>query len=228
MLLVTAQVISPMAEITNNFRSPVNGLAGDQSALTVQTRKETTIVAEQDRVKIYNLGESYGGGGGGAFPNGRYRIEEASFVMFDFNGKAKKPAACLCCSLQPLDEDNNEAGDIKVQYWSIGDDVKPVDKGKAIILTGTHDKIWNMSDFYQFMQYLGKAGIDMDAIEEENDISLIAGKVGDFGKVLSLGKQPDNVGQVVDGKKVYPKETIVMTKLYEEAKKGKEIGRAHV
>src|ERR1017187_2664791 len=117
------------------------------------------------KLKIFSR-DSYAGGGT-YFNNGTYRIDEARFVKFDFNGTAPGKdgggIATLCCELQPLDKDGGEAGEVSVQHWSVGgDDVEILDKGKSIQLTGTYSTIWKLSDLAVFIDYLGKAGFDLD------------------------------------------------------------------
>ncbi len=168
--------------------------------------------------------EAYAGGGS-YFNDGLYRIEEARFVKFDFNGSAPGEngdgLVCLCCKLQPLDKDGGDVGEVAVQYWSVGDKTVIENKGHAISLSGDFATIWNLCDFAVFIDYLGKAGFDRDAMEQENDIAVLDGTVAEFGKVPSPRQSTKAKGDDEGGKKKkYPAQVIVVTAIPDTKVKG--------
>jgi hypothetical protein len=158
--------------------------------------------------------EAYGGGGT-FFTDGRYRAEEYRFVKYDFNGSAPgkdgNGITCLCGKLQPIDKNGKDAGEVAVQYWSVGDDVAIENKGHSISLAGDFPTIWALSDFSIFIEHLGTAGFDRDAMEEADDVGLLDGMVADYGKVpdpKTGGKERLNKKT---GKPLPPKQIIVVT-----------------
>lgn len=183
------------------------------------------------KLKLFNR-DSFAGGGT-FFNNGPYRLEEALFVKYDFNGKAPgkdgNGLTCLSAKLQPLDKDGVDAGEQVVQYWSVGDDAEIVDKGKSIELKGEYPTVWKLSDFAIFVDHLGKAGFDLDAMEDENDISVLNGLVGEWGKIPSPRNQ-SNKKKDEDGgedKKKGPQEVVVVISVQDTTKKkgGKAAGK---
>ena len=169
----------------------------------------------KELVKIFNP-ESFGGGGT-FFTDGLYRIDEARFVKFDFRGSAPGKdgdgIVCLCCKLQPLDKDGGDVGDVAVQYWSVGDDFSIESKGHSVAATGDRDTIWKLSDYGVFIEHLGKAKFDLDAMAEENDIGVLDGMVAEFGKVPDPKTGRDNKDADNDNKKKrsFPKQIVVVT-----------------
>lgn len=167
-------------------------------------------------------------GGGTFFNDGLYRIEKSQFVKYDFNGSAKGKdgdgLVCLALSLQPVDKDGKDAGEPAVQYWSVGDEFSIEDKGKSIQSTGQYETIWKLCDFAVFVEHLGKAGFDRDAMEDENDISVLAGQIMEFGKVPSPRTQQTPKDDDEGGKKKnFPKQVVVVTDA--NPLKGKETGK---
>lgn len=165
-------------------------------------------------LRIFNP-ESYGGGGS-YFTDGTYRIDEARFVKFDFQGqmggKDGSGIACLCLKMQQLDKDGSDVGEQVVQYWGTGDDVVVKNKGHEIDLEGQYQTLWALCDFALFVEYLGKAGFDRDALAEENDIAMLDGQVMEFGKIPHPRNKPGDEGKDgKDGKKKGPKQLIVVT-----------------
>jgi len=171
----------------------------------------------KELVKIFNP-ESFGGGGT-FFTDGLYRIDEARFVKFDFRGSAPgkdgNGIVCLCCKLQPLDKDGGDVGEVVVQYWGVGDDASIESTGHSISLTGDRSTIWTLSDYGVFVEHLGKAKFDLDAMAEENDIGVLDGMVAEFGKVPDPKTGRDNKDADNDNKKKrkYPKQIPVVTSI---------------
>lgn len=124
-------------------------------------------------------------GGGTFFNDGLYRVEKSRFVKHNYGKEGGAEYTVLMQELQPVDKDGKDSGEAKVQYWSVGDGFEPNDKGKNLEATGDRDTIWNLSDFGVFHTQLGKAGLDMDKFEEDNDISALEGEVMQYGKVPS-------------------------------------------
>lgn len=147
-------------------------------------------MADKEFLKIF-AAETYGGGEG-AFPDGRYRIEKARWANYDFRGKAPGKdgtgVLTLAMELQPLSKNGEEEGDPKSQYWGFGnDEFAGHNKGKSLSYIGDKSpRIWDKSDVGVFMVHLLKAeGFDADQFESENDVSLLDGMVADFSKVPS-------------------------------------------
>lgn len=158
-------------------------------------------------------------GGGEFFKDGLYKVEKSLFVMYDFNGKVKGKDGdgliCLALKLQPVDKDHKDSGDAVMQYWSIGtEDATIENKGKGIALTGDYTTLWKLSDYSVFVEYWAKNGGDQDALEDENDISVLAGNVFEFGKVdsprTSRAKDDDKDDDKKDAKKG-PNKIVIVT-----------------
>ena len=171
------------------------------------------MAKQAEYVKVFST-ESFGGGGT-FFTDGRYRAEEYRFVKFDFQGSAPgkdgNGITCLCGKLQPVDKNGKDAGEVAVQYWSVGDDVSIENKGRSISMAGDFPTIWALSDFSIFIEHLGVAGFDRDAMEEADDIGLLDGMIADYGKVpdpKTGGKERLNKKT---GKPLPPKQVIVVT-----------------
>lgn len=70
---------------------------------------------------------------GSAIPSGNLRVKESRFAVFDYMGKAERPAFTLRWNLE-----NMETGETSTQHYSAGDPTKiqPSDDGKEAILVG--------------------------------------------------------------------------------------------
>lgn len=179
----------------------------------------------KELLRLFNP-ESYGGGGS-YFTDGTYRVNEARFVKFDFQGamagKDGSGIACLALKLQQLDKDGGDVGDELIQYWGTGDDVVIEGKGHSIALDGQYQTLWALCDYALFIEYLGKAGYDRDAMAEENDIAVLDGQVMEFGKIPHPRNKPGDEGKEgKDGKKKGPKQLIVVTSIPDAKPAGKK------
>ena len=166
----------------------------------------------KELLKLFSV--SSFGGGGSFFTDGLYKIEEAQFVYYDFNGTAQgkngKGIASLSLNLQPLDKNGEPAGEPVMQYWGLGDDAVVEAKGKSISLSGNYSTVWKLCDYAIFIEHLGKSGFDRDALEEADDISVLDGLVAEFGKVASprTGGTPK---KDKEGKELPPRQIVVIT-----------------
>lgn len=180
------------------------------------------MAKEEKYVKIFSP-DTYSGGGT-FFTDGLYRVEEARFVKYDYNGKAPgkdgNGITSLSMKLQPVNKDGEDAGDVAVQYWSVGDDFEPKEKGHSIVATGQYDTIWKLSDFGVFYEYLGKNGFDIDKVEDENDIAVLDGSIFEFGKIPSPRTQ-QKVKEDDSGKKQFPQQILVVVDANPTVGKGK-------
>lgn len=175
-------------------------------------------MAKRESIKVFDLENSYGGGGGGSyFVPGLYRVESSLYVMYDFNGHAKVPAACLRQELQPLNSARENAGEVKTQYWPAGNDVEIRNKGKEIALTenSQQETLWRLSDLCVYLDCLKKAEFDVDALIDDNDITALTGLVAEFGMIKDpkedLPLRPGAPAPDPKKKNFGPKQIVVVT-----------------
>jgi len=180
-------------------------------------------------IRIFNMNESYGGGGT-FFNDGTYRITKARFVMFNFNKEGGDEACCLQLTLQPLDGSGRDNGEPVVQHWPLekrGDgNYEPINKGLCVGSIGEYPTIWKLSDFAIFMQHLQKAEFDMDKYEEDGEINVLEGLVAEFGKYTKPSGPNAPVAVDDEGKPkraAQPYQVVVITHI---PKAGKGMGAA--
>ena len=145
--------------------------------------------------KIFDTtGSSYGEGGGGWFPPGKYRIDKSVFANWADGGPSYFLAA------QRLGEGGKDIGDPVEQHYGIAleggagmptnewiemnrRELKILDGGKRLQEVEDHP-IRKTCDFYYFMEALAKATNAADVIDEAGeDVTVLEGMIAEFAKV---------------------------------------------
>lgn len=143
--------------------------------------------------------------GGGLLNDLDATIEEAEFVMFDFNGKAPIPSPTARFKLVGEDGEGHE------QYWSVGKDFAPSDDGDSLVPTGTATSINKGSNFGILMSSIVEAGYPANRLTAS--IGDMVGMVAHFSRVAapkrSIVKAPR-----ADGK-VYEDTILVVSKIHQ-------------
>lgn len=119
--------------------------------------------------KYVSLKPSESSHGGGMIAEGRYKISDAKFVMFDYNGTIQVPIPALAVEFKNADEATG------VQYYTSGDakNFLPSEDGKRLRVVGSATGINDSTNCYMFLASLVSAGFSEDKLGA--DISVIIG-----------------------------------------------------
>lgn len=180
------------------------------------------------RVSFFNPETDFQKGGGMLAP-GYYRVEEARFTIFDFNGKGN-PATCLSMVLQPVKKTNRgwkEDGPAleHPQYWpaSSPEYFEPTEDERGLVAVGKFDSLSADFEFGLFMEALIKAGLDGSAFD--NDISVLDGMIAYFD-VIPHPRQSKIASAVTPGEKPKERKLVVVTSIEELESEDKPAKRA--
>ncbi len=130
-------------------------------------------MADQQKVATFGLDEFVGGG---AVPDGKYKIKESRVVEWDYNKPENNVRTCaLRLTLTPL-----PSGEDIQQYYSIGDaaQFQPSSDGKQVVLVGSRSGLGKSSNFHFFLSELVSAGFPEDRLKGLSDVSVFEGLEG--------------------------------------------------
>jgi hypothetical protein len=144
-------------------------------------------------------------GGGGLLDDVDATIEEAAFVMFDYNGKAPVPIPAAYLKLV------GEDGEAHDQYWSIGKDFSPNEDGSGLVATGTATGINKGSNFGILMSSIVEAGFPENRLGES--IKVLEGLKCHLARVAAPKRSTQRAPRA-DGK-VYDETILTINKIYQ-------------
>jgi hypothetical protein len=153
--------------------------------------------------------------GGGLLDDLDATVEEAAFVMFDYNGKVPVPIPTAYFKLV------GEDGEPHDQYWSIGKDFAPSQDGGTLVATGTATGINRGSNFGILMASIVEAGFPANRLTDS--IKVMEGMKCHLNRIAAP-KRGTVKAPRADGK-VYDDTILVISKIHqlpwETPKKGK-------
>ncbi len=161
--------------------------------------------------------------GGGLIDDVDVQITRARFVSYDYDGKADKPALCLCVGMQ--DKDGGE----HIQYYSAGDlayfvpseDPKNEDlNGITLAKVGDKDSINRNTNFALFMNSLVQAGFPEDKLDS-GDVRVLEGLGVHVGRVPQPKRSGLPTRQGQDGQTRVPM-LLIVTKINSMPGEGKK------
>jgi hypothetical protein len=107
--------------------------------------------------------------GGGMVPEGRYKILEAKFTLWDYNGTQPNAVPALGVEYKGTDDSTY------TQYYSAGDikNLTPSEDGKRLRKVGSSGGLNDGTNLFQFLHALVNANFPEDKLG--NDITLLMG-----------------------------------------------------
>lgn len=146
-------------------------------------------------------------------------VMEATFVLWDYNGKLRDSSPAIKFNLK-----NEETGEDHEQYWSVGSarDWVPNEDGSALVSVGGAQALRTNSNGVLLMESIVNSGFPEDKIE--SDISLFKGMVAHFTRVAAP-KRTGLTSDVDSGEKKFEATVLVVDEIsrlpWEAKPKGK-------